>query len=75
MEQIQGDHHRAKKKHRQLNREYNTAVYLLRCIQLGLSYEDMEHLTYGMIQDIFIEADNDSLQYEYKAQQSDFDNF
>lgn len=56
-------------------REYNTALYLLRCTQLGLKYEDMEHLTYGMVQDIFIESDNDSFEYEVKASQADFDNF
>ena len=75
MEQVKRDHQHAKKKHRELNREYNTAIYLLRCLQMGLHYDDMEHLTYGMVQDLFIESDNDSLEYEEKATQADFDAF
>ena len=75
MEQIKGNHSNAKKKHRELNRQYNTAIYLLRCLQLGLHVDDMEALTYGMVQDLFIESDNDSLEYEEIATQADFDAF
>ena len=42
---------------------------------MGIRYDDMEHLTYGMIQDMFIESDNDTLEYDYKATQKDFDAF
>lgn len=75
MGKVKADHLDTKKKHKQVNREYNTALYLLRCNQLGLHYDDMEHLTYGMIQDLFIERENDEFEYEYVATQEDFDNF
>lgn len=76
MELIQDHYKRAKKKDsRAVNRQYNTALYLLRCVELGLSYDDMEHLTYGMVEDMFIEKANDSFEYEYLATQKDFDNF
>lgn len=42
---------------------------------MGLHYDDMEQLTYGMVQDLFIESDNDTLEYEEKATQADFDAF
>jgi len=35
----------------------------------------MEHLTYGMVQDMFIESDNDTVKWDIKANQSDFDAF
>lgn len=75
MEQIKRKYCRTKKKERAINREYNTALYLLRCTQLGLRYEDLENLTYGMVQDIFIESSNDKVEYDYVATQTDFDNF
>ena len=72
---VKGDHINPKKKHKQVNREYNTALSLLRCTQIGLHYDDMENLTYGMVQDLFIERDNDESEYEYQATQEDFDKF
>ena len=63
------------KEHREIKREYNTAVYLLRCLQLGLHDEDLESMNYGMILDLFIEADNDTLEYPEIATQADFDKF
>ena len=53
-----------------------TPLFLLRCVQLGLSIEELDLLTIGMVNDIFIESQND----EYKgwrrvADQSDFDRF
>ena len=56
-------------------RDYNTALYLLRCTQLGLHYEDMEHLTVGMITDMMIERSNDELEYPFKATTDDFKAF
>lgn len=72
---VKTDHINPKKKHKQVNREYNTALYLLRCTQIGLHYDDLENLTYGMVQDLFIERDNDECEYEYQATQEDFDKF
>ena len=55
----------------------NTALFLLRCLQVGLSMSDLELLTIGMVNDIYIESGNDSHQGEYRiiASQKDFDNF
>ena len=50
-------------------------LFLLRCVEIGLSLSDLDLLTIGMVNELFIEKDNDSITYEYKAQQSDFDAF
>ncbi len=52
-----------------------TPLFLLRCVEIGLSLSDLDLLTIGMVNEMFIEKDNDSITYEYKAQQSDFDAF
>ena len=36
-----------------------TALFLLRCVQLGLSMQDLELLTIGMINDMYVESGND----------------
>ena len=36
-----------------------TALFLLRCVQLGLSMQDLELLTIGMINDMYVESRND----------------
>lgn len=53
----------------------NTAVYLLRAVQLGLSVKDMESLEEGQIVDLFIESANDSVEYNELASQADMDRF
>lgn len=50
-----------------------TPLFLLRCKQLGLSMTELDLLTIGMIDDMFIEKDNDDFKYNYKATQADFD--
>lgn len=50
------------------------------CLELfGISraqaLSDLDLLTIGMVNEMFIEKDNDDATYEYKAQQSDFDSF
>ena len=52
-----------------------TALYLLRCVQLGLSVADLDLLEIGMIWDIFTENTDDDLKWPYKATQADFDKF
>ena len=54
-----------------------TALFLLRCVQLGLSMTDLDLLTVGMVNDMFIERGNDDCEDEYarKATQADFDAF
>ena len=53
-----------------------TPLFLLRCVQLGISIRDLDLLTIGMANDMFVESRND----EYKgwrqvATQEDFDRF
>ena len=40
-----------------------TPLFLLRCVQLGLSIRDLDLLTIGMVNDMFAESRND----EYKG--------
>ena len=49
-----------------------TPLFLLRCVQIGLSLSELDLLTIGVVNDMFTEREND----EYKlADQSDFDKF
>ena len=50
-------------------------MYLLRCAELGLHDDDMEHLTYGMVLDMMTEKNNDTAKYHEVATQTDFDKF
>ncbi len=52
-----------------------TPLFLLRCVQLGLSICDLDLLTIGLVNDMFTEHENDRCTYDYKATQSDFDAF
>ena len=75
MDGVNGDIIKSKKKVRNTEREFNTALFLLRCIELGLSDNDMEQLTYGMVIDIMTERGNDNFNYMEVATQEDFDKF
>ena len=53
-----------------------TALYLLRCVQMGLSIRDLDYLEIGMIFDMFTESSNDDFDgWAYKATQADYDRF
>ena len=53
-----------------------TPLFLLRCIQLGISIRDLDFLTIGMVNDMFTESRNDDYDgYTEVATQSDMDNF
>ena len=52
-----------------------TPLFLLRCVQLGLSMADLDLLSIGLVNDIFMERENDEAEYDYRACQSDFDSF
>jgi hypothetical protein len=52
-----------------------TALYLLRCVQVGLSIADLDFLDYGMVLDMMTEAGNDHGEYRQLATQDDFDRF
>lgn len=52
-----------------------TPLFLLRCVQLGISIRDLDLLTIGMVNDMFIESRNDDYDWEPVATQEDFDRF
>lgn len=53
----------------------NTAVYLLRAKQIGLTLEELDQLSMGMVLDMFVERHNDDYDYKEVATQADFDGF
>lgn len=75
MERRKQDSLHAQKKRRPIDRENNTSVFLLRCVQIGLSVSDMQKLSIGMVLDMLTEADNDFCEYHQLATQEDFDAF
>ena len=52
-----------------------TPLFLLRCVQLGLSIRDLDLLTIGMVSDMYVESRNDECKYAVVATQEDFDRF
>jgi len=52
-----------------------TPLFLLRCVQLGLSIADLELLSIGLINDMYVESRNDDCKYATLATQEDFDKF
>lgn len=52
-----------------------TALFLLRCSELGLSMADLDDLSVGMVNDMFVEKSNDGYDWKELATQEDFDNF
>lgn len=53
-----------------------TALYLLRCVELGLAMADLDYLDMGVIYDMFTEKTNDGWKgWRQVATQSDFDKF
>ncbi len=57
-----------------IDRQNNTALFLLRCCQVGISISDLEEISIGMAHDIFTERQNDNFDYPVLATQSDIDN-
>ncbi len=55
-----------------------TPLFLLRCVQLGISIRDLDLLTIGMVNDMYVESGNDQdadKNYNVVATQGDFDRF
>lgn len=52
-----------------------TALFLLRCVEVGLSMDDLEELSVGMVNDMFVEKSNDSYDWKQLASQEDMDKF
>lgn len=65
----------AKKKLRTTDREMTTPLFLLRCVQLGLSIGELDLLTIGLVNDMYVESRNDEHKYAVVATQKDFDLF
>lgn len=64
---------RRKKKVKKIDRDMNTALFMLRCVQCGVSISDLDLLSIGMILDIFTEQQNDSYEYPIIATKADID--
>ena len=52
-----------------------TPLFLLHCVQLGISIRDLDLLTVGLVNDMHIANDNDNENYARVATQRDFDPF
>ena len=52
-----------------------TPLFLLRCLEIGISIGDLDYLTIGMVMDIWTEKANDYVKYDNLAMQEDFDKF
>ena len=52
-----------------------TPLFLLRCVQLGISIADLDLLTIGWVNDMFTDRQNYGYSYKELASQSDFDRF
>ena len=52
-----------------------TALFLLRCKEVGLSLNELDELTVGIVNDMFVEKSNDNYDWKIIATQDDFDRF
>ncbi len=52
-----------------------TPLFLLRCVELGISIRDLDLLTIGLVLDMWSEKANDNVAYSKVATQEDFDRF
>ena len=68
------DSFKTKKLNRPLDREFNSAVFFLRCKQMGFSLRELLDLDYGEVSDVLIEGQNAHAKYNYLATQNDIDN-
>ena len=51
------------------------ALFMLRCVELGLSIADLDLLTIGSVNDMFLEKSRDSMEWREQATQADMDKF
>lgn len=51
------------KKLRSTDRQMTTPLFLLRCVQRGISIRDLDLLTIGMVNDMYAESGNDECNY------------
>lgn len=50
-----------------------TPLFMLRCVEVGISISDLDLLTIGFVLDVWTEKGNDSYEYPVMATQEDFD--
>ena len=60
---------------RKTEREMTTPLFMLRCVQLGISIRDLDLLTIGMVTDMVTESQRDSETFDVVAGQKQFDAF
>lgn len=53
----------------------STPLFMLRCVELGISISELELLTVGLVNDMYTEKNNDEYDYPIMASQEDFDRF
>jgi hypothetical protein len=58
-----------------IDRQFNTALFILRALQVGLQLADLDVLETGEVMDIITERANDDAKYNQVASQADFDRF
>lgn len=51
------------------------ALFLLRCLEVGIAISDLDLLTIGMVMDMWTEKGNDDVNYARVAGQEEFDKF
>ena len=52
-----------------------TPLFILRCVQLGISIRDLDLLTIGLVTDMVLENQRDSETFDVVAGQEQFDQF
>ena len=52
-----------------------TPLFLLRCVQLGLHISELDLLTIGMVNELFIESRNDEYKWPMLGTQEQMDSF
>ena len=50
-----------------------TALFTLRCKQVGFSLDELDTISVGQVLDIFTESGNDNYKYPQLASQEDYD--
>lgn len=64
-----------KKSVRQTERPFSSALFILRCLQVGLSLTDLDYLTVGNVFDIISEKQNDGYEWDELATAEDISRF
>ncbi len=62
-----------KKKLRKTERPMTTALFMLRCVELGLNIADLDLLTIGSVNDMFNEKSRDSMEWREEATHGDME--